>query len=797
MSQTCCFHCGETVTKDGEFQTQVNGKIEEFCCAGCEAVCNAILEAGLNNYYKFRTDKGARQDGLVPEQLQKFQAFDIEDVQQEFVANEDDVASASITIDGITCAACAWLIEQKVRQLDGLVSISVNSTTERALLRWDPSKLALSQIFTVIHQIGYQASPFVVNDAEITNKQNSRRFLLRLGLAGLATMQVMMFALALYSEAFFDVEPEYVEYFRWVSMIFAAPVVLYSAQPFYFSAFRALWSGRVNMDTPVSIAIIVAYISSCIATVNGTGEVYFESVSMFTFFLLIGRYFEQKARQKAAESASNLHKLVPLSAQKITADGVETVSAKSLQIGDAVLVADGDAIPVDGVLIEGSTSVNESMLTGEHLPVEKQLDDTLYAGTINVEQPITLQVSATGQAQLVSQIIRLQDEAASAKPAVAMLADKLARYFIPGVLISAALSYLIWSYIEPSHAFWVALAVLVATCPCALSLATPTAVTSGTARLQMAGILSRRKDVFERLTQIDGVIFDKTGTLTHGNFHIKKVELLGDASEKQALAIAAAMEQGSTHPIAKAFAEHADSQVVITSIESHVGHGVSAEYQGDNYRLGSHKFTDQTARDSGQHIWLLKNQQPLARFELSDQLRHDAKACIEELKAKGMDVVIASGDAKASVAAMAERLNVDNFHAEQSPQNKLELIQSLQASGKRYAMFGDGINDAPVLAGADLSLAMGSGAAVSKSKADLILLGDKLQGLSEAVSIAKQTQTTVKQNLMWALGYNITVLPLAMAGLVPPYLAALGMSASSLLVVGNSVRLLKKSSTRR
>ncbi|GLS84575.1 heavy metal translocating P-type ATPase [Paraferrimonas haliotis] len=792
MSHSSCFHCGEVVAKDGEFQAEVNGQIQTLCCAGCEAVCKAILDAGLTNYYKFRTKQGARQADLVPEQLKRFEAFDIDDVQQEFVEVDGELTSATITIEGITCAACAWLIEQKVRQLKGVNHIAVNSTTERAVLKWNAEQLALSEIFAVIHKIGYSASPFVVNDAEVQNKRNSRRFLVRLGLAGIATMQVMMFALALYANNFFHMDQEYIDYFRWVSMIFAAPVVLYSAQPFYFSAFRALWSGRVNMDTPVSIAIITAYIASCVATVNGTGEVYFESVSMFTFFLLIGRFFEQKARQKAAESASNLHKLVPLSAQLIRDDGISTVSARSLKVGDKVLVADGDTIPVDGELLEGHTSINESMLTGEHMPVEKQLGDPLYAGTINVEQPLTLTVTATGSQQLVSQIIRLQDEAASAKPKVAMLADKLARYFIPGVLIAGALSYAIWSYIEPSHAFWVALAVLVATCPCALSLATPTAVTSGTARLQMAGILSRRKDVFERLTSLDGVIFDKTGTLTHGHFNVEAVTLFAETNEQQALAIASALEQGSTHPIAQAFSQYQQSSLIATAIESHVGNGISATVNNQRFHLGSHKFTKQTPIAGKQSIWLMADEQLIARFDLSDEMRKDAQQSIQLLQQMGLDVHIASGDNLQTVKAMATQLNVRHYHGELTPQQKLELIQSLQQNGKRYAMFGDGINDAPVLAGADLSLAMGSGAAMSKSKADLILLGDSLLGLTQAICIATQTQRTIKQNLMWALGYNITILPLAMAGLVPPYIAALGMSASSLLVVGNSVRLLRK-----
>lgn len=796
MTYPSCFHCQEPVLTGQQFVTRINERDELMCCPGCQAVSQAIVDAGLLSYYKFRTEPGSKQNALVPEALTQFSAYDLPEVQQDFVHSEDNVESVSLSIDGITCAACAWLIEHKVKQLAGVSQVLVNSTTQRAMISWDKRKVKLSDILGQISRIGYQAAPYQVDEQELNNKLNSRKFLLRLGLAGFATMQVMMFALALYTGYFTDLDVQYRDYFRWVSMIFATPVVLYSAQPFYFSAIRILLSGKLNMDVSVSIAIGGAYTASCFATVNGTGEVYFESVSMFTFFLLLGRYFEQKARQKASVSSSNLHKLVPLTAHLVTENGQEEIPAKKLRLNDVILVKPGEMVAADGVVIEGHTNINEAMLTGEQMPIEKQQDQQVYAGTINVDQPIKVKVTALGQDQLVAEIIRLQELASNTKPAIALLADKLSRYFSGTILTIATMTYLVWQQISPEDAFWVTLSVLVATCPCALALATPTAVTCATAIFTRLGIITRKAGVFEKLPQIKHVVFDKTGTLTCGTLSIGQTQCMADLTKTQALAIAAALETGSRHPIAAAFALFADNTLVAEQVHHEVGFGVRGRIEGTDYLIGNAVFTGARidTQDPTQKIWLARsaNEQleVLASFEIQDNIRQDSKATIEILKQQGCRISIASGDSSGHVHQLAKELGIEDVHSGLTPAGKLALVTKLQQH-TRVAMFGDGINDAPVLAGADLSVAMGSGSAIAKNSADLILLGDHLSRFTQAVAVAKLTTQIIKQNLAWALGYNTLILPLAVTGHVAPYIAAIGMSASSLIVVGNSLRLLR------
>jgi Cu2+-exporting ATPase len=795
MTYPSCFHCQEPVLTGQQFVTRINDRDEIMCCPGCQAVSQAIVDAGLLSYYKFRTEPGSKQNALVPEALTQFSAYDLPEVQQDFVHSEDNIESVSLSIDGITCAACAWLIEHKVKQLTGVSQVLVNSTTQRAMISWDKRTVKLSDILGQISRIGYQAAPYQVDEQELNNKLNSRKFLLRLGLAGFATMQVMMFALALYTGYFTDIDVQYRDYFRWVSMIFATPVVLYSAQPFYFSAIRTLLSGKLNMDVSVSIAIGGAYVASCFATVNGTGEVYFESVSMFTFFLLLGRYFEQKARQKASVSSSNLHKLVPLTAHLVNDNGQEEIPAKKLRLNDVILIKPGEMIAADGVVIEGHTSINEAMLTGEQMPIEKTVASQVYAGTINVDQPIKVSVTALGQDQLVAEIIRLQELASNTKPAIALLADKLSRYFSGTILTIATITYLVWHQISPEDAFWVTLSVLVATCPCALALATPTAVTCATAIFTRLGIITRKAGVFEKLPLIKHVVFDKTGTLTCGTLSIGQTQCTANLTKTQALAIAAALETGSRHPIAAAFAVFTDNVLVAEEVHHEVGFGVRGRIDGTDYFIGNAVFTSASidSRDPTQKIWLARscNEQleVLASFEIQDNIRQDSKATVEMLKQQGCRISIASGDSSGHVHQLAKELGIDDVHSGLTPADKLALVTRLQQH-TRVAMFGDGINDAPVLAGADLSVAMGSGSAIAKNSADLILLGDHLSRFTQAVSVAKLTTQIIRQNLAWALGYNALILPLAVTGHVAPYIAAIGMSASSLIVVGNSLRLL-------
>jgi len=794
---TPCFHCNEPVLTGDKFSTTIDGQAQVMCCPGCQAVSQAIIDSGLSNYYRFRSEPGNRQTALVPDALNQFSAYDLPEVQQDLVHRQGDLDSISLTIDGITCAACAWLIEHKVKTLSGVTQIAVNSTTQRAMVSWQADTIALSTILKQISDIGYQAAPYQVDDQEKLSKSEGRKFLLRLGLAGFATMQVMMFAFALYSGYFTDLDVELRDYFRWVSMIFAAPVVFYSAQPFYFSAIRSLLSGKLNMDLSVSIAIAGAYIASCIATVNGTGEVYFESVSMFTFFLLLGRYFEQQAKQKASVSSSNLHKLIPVTAHIIQDEQVVEIAAKKLKVDDIILVRPGDIVAADGDIISGLSSINESMLTGEQMPVTKQIGQKVFAGTINIDQPLEVRVKALGQDQLVAEIIRLQEFASNNKPNIALLADRLARYFSATILTIATLTYFIWLQISPDDAFWITLSVLVATCPCALALATPTAVTCATAIFTKLGIITRKSGVFEKLPQINHVVFDKTGTLTCGQLSLGSVQLFADINQETALSLVANLEQGSLHPIAQVFTPYSDKMLLVTNINHQVGKGVQGIYQQQIIKVGSLAFclqnTDNLNIDphsQHQHVYLSLADKLIASFELNDLIRPDSEQVIKALKDQSIMVSMATGDSSGHVKFLADKLHITDIHSGMSPESKLNLINSLQRD-KHVAMFGDGINDAPVLAGANISVAMGSGSAIAKNSADLILLGDHLSRFNDAITVAKYTNKIIKQNLAWAFGYNVIILPLAVTGHVVPYIAAIGMSLSSIIVVSNSLRLLR------
>ncbi|QDE31253.1 heavy metal translocating P-type ATPase [Shewanella polaris] len=793
---TSCFHCNEPVLTGDKFTTVINGQPQPMCCPGCQAVSQAIMDAGLSSYYQFRSEPGHRQTGLIPEQLSQYSAYDLPEVQQDFVHKKDNINSTSLSIDGITCAACAWLIEHKLKPVAGISNVLVNSTTQRALVSWDSQVIQLSEILQIISKVGYQAAPYQVDEQEKQSKADSRKFLLRLGLAGFATMQVMMFALALYTGYFSDLEVEFRDYFRWVSLIFAAPVVLYSAQPFYFSAIRSLLSGKLNMDVSVSIAIFGAYVASCIATIQGNGEVYFESVSMFTFFLLLGRYFEQTARQKASVSSSNLHKLVPLTAHLRCNGEITEIAAKQLKIGDIILVKPGEVIAADAEVVSGQSSVNEAMLTGEQMPIGKRVSDSVYAGTINVEQPLEVRVVALGQDQLVAEIIRLQELASNNKPAIALLADRLARYFSGTVLSIAAITYVVWLFISPDDAFWITLSVLVATCPCALALATPTAVTCASAIFTKLGVIPRKAGVFEKLPKIDHVVFDKTGTLTCGHLSIGEVKTFGGYSSQQVLSLAAAIEQGSLHPIALAFSPFYDHQHRVELIDHHIGLGIRASINQQQVCIGTSQFVMPSLNIvspqaiESQWIYLSIDNELVAKIELIDQLRADSLATVNALKAANIKLSIASGDNSGHVEFLAKKIGISDVHSGLSPQGKLALINQLQQHAN-VAMFGDGINDAPVLAGANLSVAMGSGSAIAKNSADLILLGDHLSRFNDAIFVAKKAQQIIHQNLLWAFAYNMVILPLAVTGHVAPYIAAIGMSVSSLIVVSNSLRLLR------
>ncbi len=775
-----------------------------MCCHGCAAVADAIMAAGLSDFYRHRTVNSRRPEDLIPEQLRGLELYDRADLQQSFVRAEDaHVREASLILEGIVCAACVWLSEHHVGQLPGVLEFRVNYSTHRARVRWDERQTRLSEILKAIAAIGYVAHPFDPSRQEALQKRERAVALRRLAVAGLCSMQVMMIAVGLYAGEYQGMEVWIRDFLRWICLILAIPVVTYSAMPFYTAAWRDLRNGRLGMDVPVALAVLAAFAASVWYTWQGGGEVYYDSVTMFVFFLLTGRFLEMTARHRAGQISEALVRMLPATATRLDADGSESVvPIAELVPGDRVLVRPGETIPADGRVEDGASSVDESLLTGESLPVPRQRGEALIGGAVNVESPLVMRVEKVGADTVLSAIVRLLDRAQGEKPRLALLADRIAGWFVAALLVVAAGVFLTWwSLRDFDTAFRIMLSVLVVTCPCALSLATPTAIIAATGALTRLGVLTTRGHALETLARTTHVIFDKTGTLTYGRPQVVAVEPVGVGLEpRRCLALAAALERGSEHPIGRALTAAAGAATeAATDLRNTPGSGVEGWIGGRRYRVGRPEFvlaaSDRAVVSrtdlgvSSTWVALGDDSGPLAWFELTDTLRPGAAAAVSALKARGLVVELLSGDRPEAVAHVAEELAIARAEGGLSPQDKLDRLRTLQDQGAIVAMVGDGVNDAPVLAAAQISLAMGSGTQLAHATADMILLSERLDHLVSGVDMARRALVIMRENFAWAIGYNLVALPLAAGGWLAPWMSALGMSFSSLLVVVNALRL--------
>jgi len=801
-----CFHCGEPVAPGERRTARVDGVERPVCCPGCEAVAGLIAGAGLTEFYRFR-------DGTAPTPLpdtpDEWTAFDRDAVQGAFVrALPEGGREALLAIEGIYCAACAWLIERILGRIDGVDDVQVNPATGRALLRWNPERVALSRLLRRMNEIGYRPQPLGASDAVPAATRKRRTAIKRLAVAGFGMMQVMMYAVGLYAGAIHsDMDPEIAALLRGVSLLIATPVVFYAAAPFFRGAWRDLRARRPGMDVPVALAIGGAYAASVWNTLIGAGEVYFDSVVMFVFFLSVARYFEMSARHRATDAGDALARTLPATALRIGPDGTEQrIALAELAAGDRVRVRAGDPVPADGRILAGESRLDESLLTGEFMPVRRGVDDDVLGGSVNTAAPLDIEVLRVGGETLVANIVRMLERAQSQRPGMVRTADRVARWFVSAVLVLATLTALAWWQIAPGEAFAVTLAVLVVTCPCALSLATPAALVAATARLAREGVLVTRAGALETLARADRVVFDKTGTLTEGNLGLQWTDCTEGVDPDEARALAAALESHSEHPLARAFAPFRDAagrSLQATNLRVEAGHGIEGTVDGRRLRIGRPDWAATVSPSppgSGDPsidgnaaeetiVALGDGDRSLATFGLADTPRAGVADTVAELRGQGIEVAIASGDAEPVVAELAERLGIEEWRARQAPADKLEWLQALQADGRRVVMVGDGINDAPVLAGANVSVAMGAGSALAQSSADMVLSGERLSGLVVAVRTAHRTIAVVRQNLAWAIAYNAVALPLAVSGQLAPWMAALGMSASSLIVVANAMRL--------
>lgn len=793
MSAVKCFHCHEPVLTGDRFTSQLDNQPQRFCCAGCQAVAETIFSNGLQDYYKYRTESAAKVSAMPEQLLAELASFDNAEVLADISRQYDDLTEIELSISGMSCAACAWLIEKQLKQQPAIASVAINASTQRALLRFEHNQLPLSQIIKAIAALGYQASPFVADQEEQVFKQELNRYLKRLAVSGILTMQVMMLAFALYFGEYTGIDASHEGYLRWISMLLTVPVILYAAKPFLISAWRSTKARQMNMDVPVTLALYYTFFASSYATVFQTGEVYFESVCMFTFLLQLGKFFEFRARAQAREATSNLLKIMPVTATLLTEHGPEPTSARRLQPGDVILVKAGETLAADGTVLEGNSSVDESMLTGEYRPIAKVQGDTVLAGSINHDGLLHIRVSNVLAHSRLGQIIQLQQQTLSQKPKLVEKTDALAKYFVERLLVIAVLTFLLWFFWwNPDRAFWVTLSVLVATCPCALSLATPTAITCALARLNRRGILIKNAQALETLPEITHIVLDKTGTLTEGKFSISKLTLCSDQfTESEVLNLIANLERYSEHPIARAFATHLTEQLPLTDVEVSIGAGIQGRWHGAVVRVGSATFC-QLAEQPDAMVYVSLAGQALAYVQLADKLRPEVPALIQALQQQGYRLGMLTGDSSSQAEQVSRALKLDFMVKSCSPERKVAEIQQLIKQEAKVLMLGDGINDSPGFNAAHVSVAVHSGTDLSKNQADVVLLQPDLNLLQQLLVGGKTTANIIKQNLAWSVGYNVIIIPLAVAGFVSPYIAVIGMSFSSLLVVSNSLRLLKK-----
>ncbi len=787
-----CYHCGEAVPPGAEFSVEIDGRAQPMCCPGCQAVARLISGSGLQSFYRLRTSLNDTAPPLPETNL--YLAYDDPANQADFVtALDHGRARAQLLLGGVSCAACTWLIEKALLANPAVNAASVNLAQQSLAVEFDPDRLAVSDLFQQLLALGYDPHPWQLSRGAEMLQREQRSALRELAVAGLAMMQVGMFGIALHAGDIQGIAPEYRSLMRWVSLIIASIVVLYSARSFFRNAWINLRHGRLVMDLPVALAIGLAYVASGWATLRNTGEVYFDSIAMFTFFLLLGRFLERQVRQREFLRQTDLHSLLPVACLRREGSEWVTAPTRSIASGDVLMLRAGDVIPADGEVIAGAGAVDEAAFTGEHFPRSLSSGDRVAAGTVLREGGAEMRVETDAAGSRLAAMLSLLSRAGDQKPALAILADRVAARFVAAVLLIATAVASYWWINEPEKALWITLSVLVVSCPCALALATPTALTAATAFLRRRGLLLTGENSLEALSQCSHIIFDKTGTLTRGQLRRRQVRT--ERSEQDVLALAAALEQHGRHPIAHAFADITPAAGV-ENVTVVPGRGLRGEYQGEGLAIGSPGFVAETCPtlpsppdEPGHWVALASAREWLAWIALEDTTRDDAKATIDALHGRGLSVELLTGDPSEAGPELAAHLGLASERHGVTPEEKLDHIRALQAQGHRVAMVGDGLNDAPVLAAADCAFAVNQATDLAKSSADAILLGQSLAPLDLAFDTAERCRRIIRQNIGWALGYNSLAVPLAAMGWVPPWAAAIGMSASSLLVVLNSLRL--------
>lgn len=767
-----------------------------MCCPGCRAVAALIAANGLEQFYAQRTaysERPVASDVVLDDQ---YRVYDDPTVACKFSETRDDgTITARILLGGMTCAACTWLVEQSLHALPGVVSASVNLQQARLDLTLDPQTLPLSEVFSRLDHLGYKPRPFQARAQREQMTADYRRDLRRLGVAGFGMMQVGMFAVALHAGDIQGIQAEYQTLLRGFSLLVSSFVVYYSAGTFFTTAWRHLQHGALVMDLPVALAIGLAWLASAWATVTGSGQVYFDSVVMFTFFLLLGRFMEARVRQRHALAWFDAESTLPDAVARRVDDQWVTTPRHQLAPGDTVLLRPGETIAVDARVCSGISAVREDTFNGEHLPRSVGTGDTVFGGTVNVEAALEAEVLCDYRDSRLAALQRSVETAETAKPQLARMADRIASWFVAGILLVTSATALAWLQIDPSRALWVSLSVLVISCPCALALATPAALTSAASALRASGVIVRGENALEALSRCTHLLLDKTGTLTEGRLVIDRVVTSGNADQAEVQAIAAALQRYSNHPVSHAF-DKLPAAGDFSAVHYTVGAGLEGRRDGIRYRIGSEAFCRDllpglATAPEGDLYWiaLCNELETLAWIGLSDRLRPEAAEVVHAARASGLQVGLLTGDNSPQGPRLARELGITQVAIGLEPQQKMQHVQALQAQGAVVAMVGDGLNDAPVLSLADASFAVAGATDLARTQADFVAVDGDLAAVTTTWRKARQCRRIIIQNFCWALGYNVSAIPLAAMGYIPPWAAAIGMSLSSLLVVANSLRL--------
>lgn len=800
-----CFHCGLPVQQGTHWKAEIEGQMRPMCCPGCQAVAESIVASGFADYYSTRLEYAATADEkvVVPPELALYDAqLDVNATASDATA---ETGEAIFSIEGIRCAACVWLIERRLAKLVGVRSVEMNVATSQLNVCWDRKLCKPSDIIKALRAIGYAAYPYDSAKHGEQLERARKKLFRRLFIAGLSMMQVMMYAVPIYIAESGTMDASMHQLMRWAGLLLTLPAMFYSAQPFYVGSWFSLKNRMLGMDVPVALGISAAFIGSVVATIRGQGDVYFDSITMFIFLLLCSRYLELGARRKAASALDSLHHAMPASALRMkdypACRDTELIAAAELQTDDVILVRSGDAVAADGIVLEGHSSIDQSLLTGESRAQTVIKGNSVPSGAVNQSHPLILRVVRQPGNSTMSVLMRLVEKSALGKPQIAQWADTVAGWFVVCLLAFAIAVFGYWHWMYPDHAWQIAVAVLVVSCPCALSLATPTVLAAATNRLLHRGVLVVKPHVLETLHRATHIVFDKTGTLTAGKPCLQRILAVDGMSSSQCLAIAGALSAGSSHPLSIAIREAAQISGAAT-YEAHellqfAGMGLEGDINGSCYRLGNALFVfgrasspeDDPHYSDVSSVYLGHRGKCLARFDLTDSLRPEAKEVVEYFRVRGKRVILLSGDHARIAKRVAHQLGIHEAVGDCLPDQKLNYLQTLQRDGAVVAMVGDGINDAAVLSAADVSVAMGGGASVAQLHADSVLLSGQLSALMLLSDTATKTITVIRENLAWAALYNLIAIPAAAMGLLNPWMSGIGMSLSSAIVVLNALRL--------